>query len=66
MATVVFTAPKVTRKTGTGPVLRVTLGAVKTTVAILPVAIFGYKFINEMMNEVEKVSEMSAQDIIRD
>jgi uncharacterized membrane protein YqhA len=42
------------------------LGAAKTTVAILPVAIFGYKFINEMMNEVEKVAEMSAQDIIWD
>jgi hypothetical protein len=46
-------------------VLRVTLGTVKTTVAILPVAIFSYKFINEMMNEVEKAAEMSAQFIIR-
>jgi hypothetical protein len=41
------------------------LGTVKTTVAILPVAIFSYKFINEMMNEVEKAAEMSAQFIIR-
>jgi hypothetical protein len=37
-------------------VLRVTLGTVKTTVAILPVAIFHYKFINEMMNEAEKAA----------
>jgi hypothetical protein len=33
----------------------------KTTVAILPVAIFGYKFTNEMMNEVKKAAEMSVQ-----
>jgi hypothetical protein len=31
-------------------VLWVTLGTVKTTVAILPVAMIGYKFMNEMMN----------------
>jgi hypothetical protein len=31
-------------------VLRVTLGTVKTPVAIMPIAIFGYKFINEMIN----------------
>jgi hypothetical protein len=37
--------------------LRVTLGTVKTTVAILLVSIFDYKFINEMMNEVEKAAE---------
>jgi hypothetical protein len=30
---------------------------VKTTVAILLVSIFDYKFINEMMNEVEKAAE---------
>jgi hypothetical protein len=35
---------------------------VKTTVSILPVAIFGSKFINEMMNEVKKAAEMSAQN----
>jgi hypothetical protein len=29
----------------------------KTTVAILLVSIFDYKFINEMMNEVEKAAE---------
>jgi hypothetical protein len=40
-------------------VLRVTLRTVKTTVAILPVAIFDYKFINEMMNEVDKATETS-------
>jgi hypothetical protein len=39
---------------------------VKTTVAIFPVAIFGYKLINEMMNEVEQAPEMSAQYIILD
>jgi hypothetical protein len=33
------------------------LGTVKTTVAILPVSIFDYKFINEIMNEVEKATE---------
>jgi hypothetical protein len=32
-------------------VLRVTLGTVKTPVAIVPIAIFGYKFIKEMINE---------------
>jgi hypothetical protein len=42
-------------------VLRVTLGTVKTPVAIMPIAIFGYKFINEMTNEDEKAAEMSAQ-----
>jgi hypothetical protein len=41
--------------------LRVTLGTMKTTVAILPVAIFGYKFIYEIMNKVEKAAEMSVQ-----
>jgi hypothetical protein len=30
-------------------VLRVTLGTVKTPVAIMPIAIFGYKFIKEMI-----------------
>jgi hypothetical protein len=40
-------------------VLRVTLGTVKTPVAIMP--IFGYKFINEMINEDEKAAEMSVQ-----
>jgi hypothetical protein len=33
----------------------------KTIVAILPDAIFGYKFINEMMNEIEKAAETSVQ-----
>jgi hypothetical protein len=42
-----------------------TLGTVKTTVAILPFAIFGYKFINDVMNEVEKAAEMSAHYIYR-
>jgi hypothetical protein len=42
-------------------VLRVTLGTVKTPVAILPIAIFGYKFINEMINEDGKAAEMSVQ-----
>jgi hypothetical protein len=42
-------------------VLRVTLGTVKTAVAIMPIAIFGYKFINEMINEDEKAAEMSVQ-----
>jgi hypothetical protein len=32
-------------------VLRVTLGTVKIPVAIMPIAIFGYKFIKEMINE---------------
>jgi hypothetical protein len=32
-------------------VLRVTLGTVKSPVAIVPIAIFGYKLINEMINE---------------
>jgi hypothetical protein len=41
-------------------VLRVTLGTVKTPVAIMPIAIFGYKFINEMINEDEKAAEMSS------
>jgi hypothetical protein len=27
----------------------------------LPIAIFGYKFINEMINEDEKAAEMSVQ-----
>jgi hypothetical protein len=42
-------------------VLRVTLETVKTPVAITPIAIFGYKFINEMINEDEKTAEMSVQ-----
>jgi hypothetical protein len=42
-------------------VLRVTLGTVKTPVAIMPIAIFGYKFINEMINEDKKAAEMSVQ-----
>jgi hypothetical protein len=42
-------------------VVRVTLGTVKTPVAIMPIAIFGYKFINEMKNEDEKAAEMSVQ-----
>jgi hypothetical protein len=42
-------------------VLRVTLETVKTPVAIMPSAIFGYKFINEMINEDEKTAEMSVQ-----
>jgi hypothetical protein len=42
-------------------VLRVTLVTVKTPVAIMPIAIFGYKFINEMINEDEKAAEMSVQ-----
>jgi hypothetical protein len=42
-------------------VLRVTLGTEKTLVAIAPIAIFGYKFINEMTNEDEKAAEMSVQ-----
>jgi hypothetical protein len=42
-------------------VLRVTLGTVKTPVAIVPIAIFGYKFIKEMINEDEKTAEMSVQ-----
>jgi hypothetical protein len=35
-------------------VLRVTLGTVKTPVAIMPIAIFGYKFINEMITRMRK------------
>jgi hypothetical protein len=42
-------------------VLRVTLETLKTPVAIMPIAIFGYKFINEMINEDEKAAEMSVQ-----
>jgi hypothetical protein len=42
-------------------VLCVTLETVKTPVAIMPIAIFGYKFINEMINEDEKTAEMSVQ-----
>jgi hypothetical protein len=42
-------------------VLRVTLETVKTPVAIMPIAIFGYKFINEMINEDKKTAEMSVQ-----
>jgi hypothetical protein len=42
-------------------VLRVTLETVKTPVAIMPIAIFGHKFINEMINEDEKAAEMSVQ-----
>jgi hypothetical protein len=34
---------------------------VKTTVANLPVAIFGYKLIYEIMNKIEKAAEMSVQ-----
>jgi hypothetical protein len=41
-------------------VLRVTLGTVKTP--IMPIAIFGYKFINEMINEDEKAAETSVQE----
>jgi hypothetical protein len=44
-------------------VLRVTLGTVKTPVAIMPIAIFGYKFINKMINEDEKAAEMSVQSV---
>jgi hypothetical protein len=40
-------------------ILRVTLGTVKTPVAIMPIAIFDYKLINEMINEDEKAAEMS-------
>jgi hypothetical protein len=40
-------------------VLHVTLGTVKTPVAIMP--IFGYKFINEIINEDEKAAEMNVQ-----
>jgi hypothetical protein len=40
-------------------VLRVTLETVKTP--IMSIAIFGYKFINEMINEDEKAAEMSVQ-----
>jgi hypothetical protein len=42
-------------------VLPVTLETVKTPVAIMPIAIFGYKFINEMINEDEKAAEMCVQ-----
>jgi hypothetical protein len=42
-------------------VLRVTLGTVKIPVAIMTIAIFGYKFINKMINEDEKAAEMSVQ-----
>jgi hypothetical protein len=42
-------------------VLRVTLETVKTPVAIMPIAIFAYKFINEMINEDEKAAEMNVQ-----
>jgi hypothetical protein len=38
-------------------VLRVTLETVKTPVAIMPIAIFGYKFINEMINEDENFTK---------
>jgi hypothetical protein len=44
-------------------ILRVTLGTVKTTVVILPAEILSYKFINELMNELEKAG---AQYIILD
>jgi hypothetical protein len=40
-------------------VLRVTLRTVKTPVAIMPIAIFSYKFINEMINEDEKAAVSS-------
>jgi hypothetical protein len=46
-------------------VLRVTLETVKTPVAIMPIAIFGYKFINEMINEDQKTAEMSVQYRVR-
>jgi hypothetical protein len=42
-------------------VLRVTLGTVKVPVAIMTIAIFGYKFINEIINVDEKAAEMSVQ-----